>query len=537
MVGKLTLSLLFALSLSTAEAQTRNRQIVLIEEFTNSGCGPCANYSPTLDSVTSYRLGEVISIKYHGNYPDKSDPFYLDQKTDLDKRIAYYNITAYPTNVINGITAGSGMAAATLNGIIDKMLTMERNYDILLQTSVADHTLTATASVTPTKDVADASNVRLYIVPIEEYYRSATAYANGEHEMRYTMRRMLPDADGHSLGASLKAGTAYTYTASCSLSNFYNEDQMGVVAFLQDTGTKSILATTYVPRKANGTDNLCLMNVENTPDNICIPNYYGKITFRNNGSNTVKSATLNISINGKVTQRQWTGSLEYLDKATLDFSDVTDFSLSTSSSNSVRIWLSDVNGTANKSNEMTKTLHSSVQAEGSVQLKIYTDNKPEETTWKLFNSAGDVVQQGGPYTGKRTFYTEDLKANADDCYSLELYDAGGDGIKGSYGNGYYQFFQVDANGNKTRLTQGDYDGSILIIDFNLKNAIPAGIDDIVATADGTCKATVYDLQGRILGTTTVREISNGSLKGYGRSTLILSISTDNGQSIKKVCVE
>ena len=63
----LLLLLFVALHLSAQQ------HLVLIEEFTNTGCNPCASWSPELDQVIEDRLGECIAIKYHSGYPDSGD--------------------------------------------------------------------------------------------------------------------------------------------------------------------------------------------------------------------------------------------------------------------------------------------------------------------------------------------------------------------------------------------------------------------------------------------------------------------------------
>ena len=56
-------------------AEAQQKRLVLIEEFTNTGCGPCASWSPLLDSCINYRLGDCIAIKYHSGYPYNADEF------------------------------------------------------------------------------------------------------------------------------------------------------------------------------------------------------------------------------------------------------------------------------------------------------------------------------------------------------------------------------------------------------------------------------------------------------------------------------
>lgn len=482
-----------------AEADNNQKRLVLIEEFSNTGCGPCASYSPVLDTVVSYRLGEVISVKYHGNYPDPNDVFYNNQKEDMEKKKQFYDINAYPTTIVNGHVYGNAAGDGILNSLIDYFGATKSSYDLSLSATLANHQLHVKATARADRDTVNA-NLRLNVIAIEEYYENPAVFSNGETCVRNIARKMLPGADGYKIGDEIKAGTDYTYETTWHVTGFGSEDQLGVVAFLQDINTKEILATAYVPKKAQGTDNLCLMNVEYTPDKICVPTYYGTVTFRNQGANEVTRATLNVKVNGTLRRYDWTGSLGYLDKASFDFDDFTDFILN-ESGNKAEIWLSDINGTDRESNHFNISFSNSVQAEKAVMLKIYTDNKPEETTWKVFNSAGDVVAEGGPYTEKRKMYQTVLNLNADDCYSLEFYDADGDGISGAAGNGYFILYQYDGK-QKKNICQGDYKGKFYAVDFTLKNAdATLGINNAVKAADNKA-AEVYDLGGRKEGRTT-----------------------------------
>src|SRR5205085_672622 len=77
----------------------------------------------------------------------------------------------------------------------------------------------------------------------------------------------------------------------------------------------------------------------------------------------------------------------------------------------------------------------------AVTLNIKTDSYGEETTWKLFNSNNQVVQQGGPYAAAgqdNATFTYYWNLNDQECYTFKIYDAYGDGICCSYGNGYYK---------------------------------------------------------------------------------------------------
>ena len=470
---KLYIFMLFAVCALQAFAQMPKR-LGLVEEFTNTGCGPCATWSPLLDSCINYRLGDCIAIKYHSVFPNRDDEFYAGAQEANQARVDYYGINAVPTTLVDGQDLGD-RSYAYLNQAISYCQQQPVKYDLTVRNKQVNGT-TLTAEVALAKIVNDENEdeleskeelakLRLFIAAIEEHIASTTPWPNGEQELNYTMRHMLPAG-----GIPLEAISMHLSLDNWDVSDFDNLSELGVLAFIQNMETREILATAYSGPNAEGQNRLALQNLSGTPDLICKPDYYGSVIFRNDGANTITSATLNVSVNGTVKQYPWTGKLDYLERDTLAFDGFTSFQLDSAGKNAVELWLSDINGSESSSNVITSSFSNSVQASYGVQLKLYTDKKPEETTWKLYNSDGDVVQEGGPYDGlARKFITVDFDLTRDDCYTLEFLDAGGDGIKGASGNGYYQLLQKNAEGKTTRIAQGDYSGSVFHLQFRLNN--------------------------------------------------------------------
>lgn len=479
-------TLLFAALLIATGAWAQKR-LVLIEEFTNTGCGPCASWSPVLDSCINYRLGDCIAIKYHSGFPNHSDEFYLYDQEAHQAKVDFYHITGVPTTLVDGQELAD-RSFEHLHQAISYCMQQPVNYDLKVSkelqipieveiggTETDNPKLLVQAELTPlVDDILPTSNVRLFVAAIEEHIVAAAPYPNGEEELYYTMRKMITPPTGQTVSAAempLSVGQTYTYEGRWEVDFFDDLSQMGVVAYLQDMDTKEILATAYAGPNAEGENRVALQNLYDTPDLICTPNYYGKVIFRNDGANTITSATLNVRINNIEKHYPWTGSLDYLERDTMAFDGFTDFELVEEGKNEVWVWLSNINGSEAESNMRIKSFDNAVQVSHAARLKIYTDKKPEEITWKLYNSAGDVMAAGGPYEGQaRKFITIDFDLTFDDCYSIEFLDAGGDGIKGASGNGYYQLFQVDESGKASRVAQGDYDGASYILNFSLKDS-------------------------------------------------------------------
>ncbi|WP_299189834.1 endonuclease [uncultured Aquimarina sp.] len=112
---------------------------------------------------------------------------------------------------------------------------------------------------------------------------------------------------------------------------------------------------------------------------------------------------------------------------------------------------------------------------GDVNLRITFDQYPEETSWEISNSSGQVVFSGGTYGSQADGSTINLGRTLDvGCYTLVVKDSYGDGICCSYGNGSYEL--TDANG--VVLTSGGSFGSQDTKSFCVTSTSRVGIDTI-----------------------------------------------------------
>jgi hypothetical protein len=101
----------------------------------------------------------------------------------------------------------------------------------------------------------------------------------------------------------------------------------------------------------------------------------------------------------------------------------------------IKAWTT-VTGDINNANDTTSKTVSS--ADAVITVNIQTDSYGSETTWDLVNNtSSQVVATGGPYAAT-TYYSIPVCALSTDCYTFTIYDAYGDGICCSYGNGTYE---------------------------------------------------------------------------------------------------
>ncbi|MBK7384599.1 MAG: T9SS type A sorting domain-containing protein [Flavobacteriales bacterium] len=188
----------------------------------------------------------------------------------------------------------------------------------------------------------------------------------------------------------------------------------------------------------NGANDATLMRTES---GVLCPGEHPKVELYNQGTSTLTSATVKLMQGTTVLQTvNWTGSLARWASTNVSFDNVNVVGTQTYTG-----VVSMPNGTADEHPEGDEEDYEYSPAPqallATVQLELKTDNYCEETSWKLYNAANQVIQQAGPYTANtqdNTVFNYWWNLNPNECYRLEILDAYGDGFCCSYGNGYYK---------------------------------------------------------------------------------------------------
>lgn len=451
----------------------QGKKVVLIEEFTNTGCGPCAQLNPMLDSVLNVKLGDAISIKYHVAWPDANDPMYLQNPQELQAKRDYYNVTGVPFVAIDGVEKGSNK----WDSYIDERAGMEQAFEIGITYNLSDSKLlTVNSNITASRAIS-GTNLRFFAVVIEEDIVFDKPTGNGETEFPNVMRKILPDANGFALPTQIAAGQQFSTTDTWQIqdNSFYRIEEMAIVGFIQDLATKEVFQAFYFPKLNTEVDEAEVVMAENMPRRICVPEFGAKVKIRNNGTNNLTSCKLNLSVNGSLTQIVWSGNLKTLESDFITVDSFKDFALNLGGINNVKFWLTDINGTSKSSPEYKNAFYSALTAERQMELLLFTDKKPEEISWKVFNSVGDVIDEGGNYTEQRKTYKQMINFKVDDCYRIVFYDAGSDGICCDNGSGYVKLTQINGDGTTKEMYKGYYSGSEYVLSFSMTNVEPLSV--------------------------------------------------------------
>ncbi|HIO59080.1 MAG TPA: T9SS type A sorting domain-containing protein [Flavobacteriales bacterium] len=183
----------------------------------------------------------------------------------------------------------------------------------------------------------------------------------------------------------------------------------------------------------------------------------GSTSVYNLGSDDVIAMTFNVALNGAAqADVMWEGVLSNGGSETVvlgTFSEVGELDYA----------LVSVNGNAWTAEDAVAVVGSS-EATSYVQVRITTDNWPEETSWDIYATDGSFVAgiASGSLGGQTdTEFVWDVALDLNECYIFTMYDTYGDGLYasqwGDYTDGSASIVSMD--GMDDVAVVWDYDGA------------------------------------------------------------------------------
>ena len=226
-----------------ANAQTRT---VLIEQFTNSSCPPCATAVPVVYNFAYNNPLTTTVVSYHTLFPYANDSMHFENPTDANARVAYYGVNSTPIsvfdgNVYQGNTATFGSSISTY--VSNRVLVAPRYGIAPLALGMQGNELTGSIKFTSLVANKALDSIIGHVVVVEKsVLKSAYAAspgANSETSYGFVMRKMIPNAIGTPL---LNRAISETDTVSfqLDLTNIKDRNEIRVVCFVQNETTKEI---------------------------------------------------------------------------------------------------------------------------------------------------------------------------------------------------------------------------------------------------------------------------------------------------------
>ncbi|NTW25455.1 MAG: T9SS type A sorting domain-containing protein [Lentimicrobium sp.] len=545
------LSLLTLLITFTLLSYSQSQRMVLLEEFTQASCGPCVIPNQTMHTLLEANPDKITSIFYHTSWPG-TDPMNAHNPTDVSAKVSYYGFNSVPHSQLDGNLYGghpNGWNINTVNAryAVPSPLSLSINQ----QLSAGNDTLFVTMLVQATADISGPMSA--YMAVIEKYIHfNSPPGSNGEKDFYNVMKKLLPTKTGIALPTPMYSGEYVILESYWALANVYNISELSIVGFVQNPTSKEMLQSANLleePITAPHTNDVELTAFNNMIDKYCRTSFSPKFDIRNNGNTPITSLAIKYQVNdGEVLNYNWTGNLAFLEKSEIELPAV-DFDLL--GENQLNVYVDQINQVADdyhKNDTLTHHFTPALLTTRDIQVKIRTDNSPEEVSWDIRNSAGEVVFEGGPYTTPNLVHTHETVLPLDDCYEFKVYDAGGNGLCCTNGTGFYSL----KSGSQT-IAQGTQFGSEVAAQFDVLsvgvNELPANTEfevypnpvngqlfiEFAARNNPKTKVNVINQQGQVVYTNEITTASEKNqkieLNTKSWPAGIYMINLDNGNRI------
>lgn len=234
---KVTLILTLAVMASVGYAQAP--KYVVLEQFTQASCGPCAAQNPAFDAnILVPNANKVRHIAVHTSWPG-TDPMYTHNTAENGARTSFYGVNSVPHVIMMG-NQKKGQPSAFTQFDIDNEINKGSPVKITVSDTKVGTTHTAVVTVSSWATPPSGSyTLRTAIVENPITYTNAPG-TNGEKLFPNVFRKMLPNTTGDPITLP-SAGNSVSYTYTYTENAAWVMNNIHLVAFVQENSTKEIL--------------------------------------------------------------------------------------------------------------------------------------------------------------------------------------------------------------------------------------------------------------------------------------------------------
>lgn len=207
---------------------------MLIEHFTNTWCPICASRNPSLNALILKYPKDVHHVSIHPPYPYSGCPLYQYNKVENQERANYYNIQGSPSVVINGGSVQGGNPLISENSLKTEIAKTSPVSIIITETK---NGIARTAKVRVKSTTGINGTLKLYAMIVEKNLRFTAS--NGELDHYNVFRKFLTPSAGQNI--TISSAVEQSFDFSFNDEPAWKSDEVYVLAFVQNTGTKEVL--------------------------------------------------------------------------------------------------------------------------------------------------------------------------------------------------------------------------------------------------------------------------------------------------------
>jgi hypothetical protein len=234
-------------------------RVVLMERFTNVGCGPCAPASIREDQfIQDHGVDDLAVIKYHMYWPDGNDPMYLmNTQPQLDRRDYYGTVGFVPYSILDGVWLSD---SNQVPGNYPITYSFYQKYYDQRRSMLSPFTVDVDGAFGPTDGTVSVNVTAVDTVPVGNLKVRMALYfnnvdygsppgSNGESEFDFVFMDFIPDQTGLDLSISLGQTVNFmdTFTIPTEIPAAGGDpaipverSQLGIVAFVQEEVSREV---------------------------------------------------------------------------------------------------------------------------------------------------------------------------------------------------------------------------------------------------------------------------------------------------------
>lgn len=287
---------------------------LLHEVFTSSTCPPCLPGNQTVQTILDANPNKWTCVKYQMNWPGNGDPYYT---AEGGVRKTYYGVSGVPNMELNG--EWNDNPNSYDQSIFDQFYNVPAYMEIDAVHEITGQNIEVEVDITPHADFT--AGLKLHIAVVENTTYNNVG-SNGETEFHYVMMKMVPDANGTSVGPFTN-GTPVTFlkTASLAGTNIEEMTDLSVVVFVQNHASWEVYQSAWSVEGTVGID-----ETEESSITAIYPNPASSDVFVK--YNITKNSDVNVSVHnmlGETVYSSGTVSKQSGDhKAKLDLNGLSD---------------------------------------------------------------------------------------------------------------------------------------------------------------------------------------------------------------------
>ncbi len=229
--------------------------LVLIEDFSNIGCGPCPEADEAVWEAVGQASGPALPIAFHPRFPNPGDPFYrysffinMPWSLNTVRAEVFYEIIQLPVVKVDGFSIGTPSSSADILEAIELRLADEPSLEMTVSREHDGAEVTVSVEGQVLREVEDG-DWRLYMLLIETLVHFDGG-SNGQTEFRNTVRHLNGEDNdpGEPQGDPISLDLGATFQGSVTFTPNYGESPTGVVesnlravAFVQNSSSFEIL--------------------------------------------------------------------------------------------------------------------------------------------------------------------------------------------------------------------------------------------------------------------------------------------------------